>query len=396
MRDQSLKNRTLRSLPKSIFGFFSLISLVFPAVAAAQTWQWTHENVDVWAKFTALAVDGDGNVHVSYAASNGSVLKYAYRSAASRRWFTMDLDKQLQDFATNITIDPKGNPRICYTPRELRYANFDGQKWQIQQIAAGSGSVEYNCTINVGSDGTPHVIWYHTRASDGSNFLHLKYASLEDGVWLARTVDFDGEDGKWNSMALDSEGHPQVIYSVFPRGELKYATWTGKEWKLHAGITPIATASAGMGNSLVLDAQNLPEIAFYESTVEYAGAAKGSIKFARRKDETWTVETVDSVFQRGSWVGFRSSLVLDHQGLPHICYEDAGTLKHAFSDGKRWHIQVVAARANEPYLYSSMAIDKNDTLYISYRDPSDGSLKVAIGRSPAPGTATALGQDKKD
>lgn len=383
-------------LHRGIFRFVFLLSVVFPTAAVAQTWQWTREDVDVWAKFTAVAVDADGNVHVSYAGSNGSVLKYAYRSDISKRWFTMDLDKQLQDFATNITIDRQGNPRICYTPRELRYAQFDGQKWQIQQIASGSGSVEYNCSVTVGSDGTPHVIWYHTRSSDGSNFLHLKYAALQDGVWLAKTVDFDGEDGKWNSMALDSDGRPQLTYSVFPRGELKYASWTGKEWMLHAGITPGATASAGMGNSLVLDAHNLPEISFYESNIEYAGATRGSLKFARRKDDAWIVETVDSVFQRGSWVGFRSSLVLDHQGLPHICYEDAGTLKHAFSDGKRWHIQVVAARANEPYLYSSMAIDKNDTLYISYRDPSDGSLKVAIGHSSVQGTSSALEQSKKD
>jgi hypothetical protein len=396
MRTSCRKQVTFISLYRNILYFLCFVSLFVPKSVVAQTWQWTHEVIDVSGKFTSIAVDPDANVHISYAASNGSELKYAYRSASAKRWFTMELDKQLQDFATAIALDPHGNPRICYTPRELRYAQFDGQKWQIQQIAPGAGSVEYNCTINIGTDGTPHVIWYHTRASDGSNFLHLKYAALQNGVWMSKTVDFDGEDGKWNSMALDSAGHPQVIYSVFPRGELKYAAWTGKEWKLHAGITPGATASAGMGNSLVLDAHNLPQVSFYESNVEYAGAAKGAIKFARRKGDAWTVETVDSVFQRGSWVGFRSTLVLDHQGLPHISYEDAGTLKHAFSDGKTWHVQIVAARANEPYLYSSMAIDQHDTLYISYRDPSDGSLKVAVGQISSDGTSTVLQQEKKD
>jgi hypothetical protein len=43
-----------------------------------------------------------------------------------------------------------------------------------------------------------------------------------------------------------------------------------------------------------------------------------------------------------------------------------------------------------------MAIDQHDTLYISYRDPSDGSLKVAVGQTSSDGTSTALQQEKKD
>lgn len=375
----------------------ALLLLASPLGAAGQTWSWSYETADAWGKFTSLGVDKDGNVHVSYAGDGGSVLKYAFRSAGSDRWFTMALDKQLQDFATNLTLDPQGNPHICYTPRELKYAEWNGQKWNIQPIAPGTGSVEYNCTVAIGSDSVPHVIWYHTRSADGANFLHLKYATFEDGVWMARTIDFEGEDGKWNSMVLDAHGNPQLLYSVFPRGELKYAAWDGRDWKILLGAAPDGTASAGMGNSLVLNAQNEPEFSYYETTVEYGSSSRGSVKFARRKGTGWDVQTVDKVYQRGSWVGFRSSLVLDKQGFPHISYEDGGALKHAFWDGTRWHVQVVANRATEPYLYSSMAIDKDDTLYISYRDPSDGSLKVAIGRSSSGGASTtALQQDKKN
>jgi len=403
MKTQSISAATRSVVPTKskiaggIFVWLVLLAgLVLPSTAAAQTWSWTREDVDISGKFTAIAVDAEGNIHVAYAGDGGSSLKYAYRAAGAKTWYTMALEKQLQDFATNVTLDAQGNPRICYTPRELKYAQWNGQKWTIQQIAAGTGTVEYNCSVTLSPDGTPHVSWYHTRAADGSNFLHLKYATLLDGVWMAKTVDFDGEDGKWNSLVLDANGRPQVIYSVFPRGELKYAAWNGKEWQPQAGITPGSAASAGMGNSLVLDAQGQPEISFYETVVEYGAASRGSLKFARRKGAGWDVQTVDSVFQRGSWVGFRSTLLLDKQGLPHICYEDGGGLKHAFWNGTRWHIQVVAPRATEPYLYSSMAIDRNDTLYISYRDPSDGTLKVAVGRSSAEGTATALQHEKKD
>jgi hypothetical protein len=394
LKSQNAKGRLRCGSP---FCLVFLLSLALPLLASGQTWKWTSETADVWAKFTSLAVDKEGNIHVGYAGDSGSVLKYAFRPAASGHWFIMALDKQLQDFATSIGLDAQGNPHLCYTPRELKYAQWNGKKWDIQQIAPGTGSVEYNCTVSIGSDGTSHVIWYHTRSADGANFLHLKYATLEDGVWMARTVDFDGEDGKWNSMVLDAKGYPQLLYSVFPRGELKYAVWDGKDWIIQLSARPSGTASAGMGNSLVLNAQGEPEFSYYETSVEYGAASRGWLKFARRKGNSWASETVDTVYQRGSWVGFRSSLVLDKQGFPHISYEDFGALKHAYWDGTRWQIQVVSGRAGEPYLYSSMAIDTENNLYISYRDPSDGSLKVAIGRySPGEASTTALHKDKKN
>ncbi|HXJ06029.1 MAG TPA: hypothetical protein VNH65_13080 [Candidatus Acidoferrum sp.] len=388
-----------KSLRKHVLLMLSSALLLAPSRAAAQSWTWTQESVDVYAKFTSLAVDQEGNIHIAYAADGGSALKYAFRAAASSQWFTMVLDKQLQDFSTYITLDPRGDPQICYTPRELKYARWDGKKWIIQQIAAGTGSIEYNCTLAVGADNTPHVIWYHTRSADGSNYLHLKHATLVDGVWMAKTVDFNGEDGKWNSIVLDASGNPHLTYSVFPLGELKYASLHGGEWKVQLAAVPTGRASAGMGNCLVLNSQNQPEMSFYESSIGFDSGSSGSLKFARPKGEGWAVETVDVVFQRGSWVGFRSSLVLDKHGFPHISYEDAGSLKHAYWDGTKWHKQVVAPRAEEPYLYSSMAIDKNDVLYISYRDPTDGSLKVAIGRNTAEdkGTVdtTAVQQDRQ-
>jgi hypothetical protein len=368
--------------------------LAYPVGAGAQTWNWTYQSVDASATFTSVAVDQGKNVHLTYAGDGGSTLKYAFRAAGSNRWFTMVLDQQLQVFATSLALDPQGNPHICYTPRELKYARWDGRQWSIQKIAPGGGSVEYNCTIVVGSDGAPQVLWYQTRSPDGSNFLHLRHAVLKDGVWLARTVDLDREDGKWNSMVLDAQGNPSIIYSVFPPGDLKYAYWDGKNWDIGPGIAG-AKLSAGMGNSLVLTPEKQLEFSFYEAPVTFQASGEGSLKFARQKGTTWSVETVDSALQRGGWVGFRSSLVLDTKGAPHISYEDGGALKHAYWDGTRWHVQVVVPKGTEAYLYNSMAIDRDDTLYISYRDSSDGSLRVAVGsRATDASTATKITPEK--
>ncbi len=353
--------------------------LLLPAVASGQTWSWENESVDSSGRFASLAVDKLGNLHLSYAKDHEGI-KYGFRPAASSQWFTMVLDRQIVSY-TNLTLDRQGNPHICYTPRVIRYAYWDGQKWQTQQIAPGSGVIGFSCSVAVDPDGTPHVVWYQEKNPDGSFAVSLKYATLREGVWMARTIEFRGQTGKWNAMVLDAQGYPHISYSAYTKGDLKYARWNGKSWVATTVDARNLRLYRGMGNSLALDANGRALISYYDET---------SLKFAREGENTWSIESLIPVSPESSWKAFRSSLVMDQRGFPHICYEDFGALKHAYWDGNQWRIQVIAARGTEPHRYNALAIDGKDTLYVAYRDPVDGSLKVAIGRqTPRPPTHLA-------
>jgi hypothetical protein len=372
--------RKFRSLGRWVTAVAVL--LVLPRGLKAQGWKWTQETVDDFAMSTSIAADHQGNLHVAYAGDGGSALKYAFRAVETGRWYSLVIDKQLpQGFSTGLSVDAKGNPHICYTPQELRYAYWDGRQWHQQTIAKGEGPVAYDCTIVMDAAGVPHMAWAQAETTDGTGLYHIRHALLKDGVWMAKTIDFDGEGGKWNSMVLDAQGTPDLVYSAFPPGMLRHMRGDGARWKTQPGISPIdRTSTLGMGNSLALTPEKGLALSFYEAPVQgLLGRRMSVLKFARQNGTSWSEETVDFVTPPMAWVGFRSSLVLDHEGFPHISYEDGGTLKHAYWDGKRWQIQVVAKRGIEPYLYSSMAIGPDDTLYISYRDPTNGSLKVAVG-----------------
>jgi hypothetical protein len=349
--------------------FFLMALSGFPTGAGAQSWSWDTESVDKVGKFTSMAVDNSGNAHLTYTGGGG--VEYAFREASSKKWFTMTLDGG--DGYTKITLDQQGNPHICYTGRTLKYAHWNGTKWQIQSIASDAAPIGFGCSIGIASDGTPHLTWYRDQNEDHTLYLHLKHATLEDGAWVIRTVDFDMQTGKWNSMFMDSQGTPHISYDAFVKGLLKYATWDGKNWTVRTvdfrGHTDDAY-NVGMGSSIVLDAQGQAEISYRDGE---------SLKFARQQGETWSITTVDSVNNSVSWVGYPTSLALDQQGLPHITYDVGGTLKHAFNDGKKWHIEVIAPRSFDPVRYASLAIDKHNTIFISYRSPEDGSLKVAVG-----------------
>lgn len=355
----------------------SAILLLAGTTAAGQSWKWTIEQVDASGNTSAifLTTDPEGDVHASYANDQEGIM-YAFRPAGASRWFTMPVEKIGYATFTRVAVDSKENPHICYTAAgKMKYAALIDSNWQIQQINPGSGTIAYSCSVGVAPDGTPQVTWYQERTANDLNYLHFKYAILQDGRWLAKTIDFDAQTGKWHQMLLDSAGHPHIAYDAFVKGEMRYAYSQGNTWKIsRVDSRELGNGknwNVGMGNSLALDDHGNAYITYYHSDGLY---------YARQTGTSWSIVKVDDVAPLGGWLGYRSSLVLNSRGFPRISYEDAGILKFAFWDGTKWNTQVlVGAMAGSPFLFSSMTIDSAGTVYVGYRDPADGSLKVAVG-----------------
>jgi hypothetical protein len=88
-------------------------------------------------------------------------------------------------------------------------------------------------------------------------------------------------------------------------------------------------------------------------------------------------------------------VLLDKAGNPHIIYQDGGTVKHAYWNGKEWKLQLVVRSGPDGNRYVSADIDKNtDVIYVAYRDPEDTSLKVAVG-TPSGEAPQSASSDKK-
>lgn len=373
------------ALPAAIL---ALLLTASASVARAQDWAWTREVVDLDGMAMSLAADGAGNIHMSYGGDGG--LKYAYRPAGKPQWFTMQIGGGVH--YTNLKVDQQGHPHICstYLTLPLRYVRYDGKKWDTQEIAPEDNmSVQAQCSVSIAQDGTPHLAWYRLPGGFGNN--HIRYAVLKNGVWLMRTLDFDEQTGKWNWMVIDQSGNPDVTYDAFIKGVLKFAHWDGKEWKVelvdHRGFRG-SDYNLGMGSSVSLDSKGDAHISYYTDS---------ELRYASQNGNTWQVETVDSVQPTGAAQDYRTTVLFDKDGIPHISYEDSGALKHAYKVGDQWHIQVVAPRGARASRFNSMAIDvTGNTIYIAYKDPLDGSVKVAVGRKSGGSEAVANQQDHKN
>ncbi len=193
-------------------------------------------------------------------------------------------------------------------------------------------------------------------------------------------------------MVLDAQGNPFLAYSAWFNGELRVARWNGKQWELTTVDSRIRSPgeyNIGQGNSLVLDPGGKAHISYY---------SEKALKYAHQVGEDWKIEVVDQITWLGGWVHFRSSIVVDKRGFPHICYEDAGVLKHAYWDGKQWHLQVLARNGGgvESMRYSSMAIDRDGTIYVAFRDPQDNTLRLATGHATPQQQDAASGSGKEE
>jgi hypothetical protein len=356
------------------------------AAPEGTTWAFSSkpETVDSAARFTSLAVDDLGNVHLAYT-NEGDHVFYAFRDVNTGKWFHAEVDTRAS--FVFLSLDRQGNPSLCYTQRTIRYAHWNGRAWNRQEVSPGSGAIAYYCSVRLSTEGVPHVTWYQERTAEDTNYLHMRHAFLDNGQWLVKTLDWDAQTGKWHSMVLDAKGVPHVSFDAFVSGQLKYAV--GEEDGTAWHVVPVDSRRAsqepgrGMGNSLVLNAQGLAMISYFEDS---------ALKYARQKpDGTWSTETLAPVTPSGTWAGYRSVQVLDSKGFPHVVYEDAGVLRHIFWTGSRWQSQLIAHAGPVRLRYGAIAIGKDDVIYISYHDPDDDSVVVVIGHPTAP-SETAVKQ----
>lgn len=380
--------KVLQVVLKTRRRFLSLVLMCLalsPLGVNAQTYNWSIEPIDDAGGDTAITADKDGNLHVAYYHAEGGELRYAFRSADDPHWYKMTLDHSLGIFSTQIAVDSQGNPHICYTPRAFKYAHFDGKKWSTQEVDKNGGLISYTCSIEINADDAPNVVWY---VESG---VFLRYAELKDGAWMAHTLDYEGLPGKWNTLALDDKGHAHIAYIDFPAGQLRYVAYDGKAWSRtiidEPGTPPNELAERGFGVSMIFDSNKTPLISYYDEQ---------TLKLARFIDGKWRKEVVEALpsFGHWAWKNFRSSIVLDSKGTPHIGFESLKGLEHAWWDGKAWQTQLLLKTRGDGFFDNCMTIDKNDNLFISYKDPGDGSVKLLIGKPVQAQQAAKAEKDK--
>jgi hypothetical protein len=347
--------------------------------------EWKIETVDQSGsgRFASMQIDTAGNVHVAYVAEEDRhPLKYAYWDHTISKWFTMTI-AQYASFCT-LALDSKQRPHISYADHgtgkgaKLRYIYWNGgAEWKNQPVSPpGDAVVGYYTSIALDAKDNPSFSFYDYEGPAGIGFvLRLRNVVWAENHWEVNTIDPDMGSGKFNSIAVDSLGHPHVAYANVKAesGSLRYASWDGNTWKTE--ILEGATKAVGIFSvALILDKSDNPHIAYTDVTSRI-------VKYATRRNGVWRLEAVDSITREA--YPDRNGIALDDHGNVYISYYDAvkGTLKVATRKNGKWYGELVDS--NYAGFTSSLQVH-NGVLWAAYSDDTNGALKVAHKQLDAP------------
>lgn len=369
-----------RSLPRSTIAIglcraFFLGSCMLAAVYGAD-WKVGVVPDVPGGKFSSLKLDRYGNAHVAHVDGFEGLLHYSFWDRALDKWFSTDLDSGAG--FCSLALDSKQRPHISFpagTGVVHRY--WDGEKWQKQFADVHARQINYYTSIVLDPNDYPSISFYE-EAGAGDAWGRLRVVVWNGSYWDLRTIDAIHGSGKFNSMAMDSQGHPEIAIGnvEYMSLSLRYARWNGEAWKVEILEN---TVSSKWSVAMVLDKNDSPHIV-------YTDVGAHLVKYVTKRAGKWEIQAVDSIVRQA--YPDRNGIAVDAEGNPYVSYYDAGigVLKVAHRVNGRWVAEVV----DQDYVgYTSSMQISNDTIWLTYGDERGERLRFA--HRPIKPPASAMG-----
>jgi hypothetical protein len=244
----------------------------------------------------------------------------------------------------------------------------NGLSWRIETIDKKGG---FHTTLALDSNGYPQIAYQAQGALDHD----LNYARWTGSKWVIDVVDTQGDTGwVYPSLELDKAGNPHIGYLDFEYmgmiSSIKYAHWTGSTW-LNENVGYDPNDLGYSGPSFALDANGYPHFSY---CAQKYPTGDTELRYAHWTGIDWTIEVINN--STGCWSS--TSLRLDANDYPNISYFDYshGKLKYARWTGSEWDEQVVDGNGNVGY-FNSLVLDTNGYPHISYYSLTFDKLKYA-------------------
>ena len=222
--------------------------------------------------------------------------------------------------------------------QKIVYVSWNGIGWVSEYAADDSegylGTFERYMSLALDASGNPFISYY-----DGGT-ISLRMAKKVGGVWQTELVDGTGSTwtGYYNSIAVDSQGHPHISYTSYPNS-LWYAHWDGSQW---VKPKPDSTPGVGDNSAITVDSSNLPSICYVdESTYQ--------LKYAHYTGSTWEIQMVSAPGPMHIGEDMDTCAIKIGPGnTPYISYYDHVTrhLLLAHRNGSSWPAETIDANGD--------------------------------------------------
>jgi len=339
-----------------------LLLLILLHSLTAKTWHIkTVDSVGPQSGYPSLAIDSKGNPHMCYNDFvNLSNYNMKYATLIGSNWSIETIQSSGICLNPRISLDSKDNPYIVYTEyRNSTYftelATLTGCNWTIKTIdntnllpkliPSFNGTMDLtflNLTsidrnivsgsIEFGSKGNPQIAFVNGSQTYGGNLIYAEYL---DSQWHTQIID-SNISSVTPCLVLDAEDNPHIAYIDRTSSTLRYAEWTGSEWKIQ-----VREQYSGQP-SMTLDANGNTHVSYETDEGLMYAVVSGS---------HWNVQRVD-INRSTSF----PQLVLDYAGNPRIAchqsfYHGHGTTTYAVA-----YASLASAVEMQPELFSIIGL----------------------------------------
>jgi len=279
--------------------------------------------------------------------------KWKYEPVSSNSYYAGPL---------SLKIDKKNKIHISfldwtYTPSAyLMYGYKSDDDWDISIVDDEIDFYGYDNDIAIDSKYYPHIVYRH----GVNNYkTELRYAYFDGTKWNVEVVDNEYEkEGSFCSLALDSNDYPHITYLEDPntgKYNLKYARWDGTKW-----IKEVLTTEDDwkIYTDIAIDSNDRPHITYKGYSYLYY---KYSVFYIYFDGYSWKKELIDIVLNRGPL-----AIELDNNDYPCIAYKYFDGIKYAHWTGSEWIKEYACQKgAGIAQSYLSLALDSNDYPHIT-------------------------------
>ena len=196
--------------------------------------------------------------------------------------------------------------------------------------------------------------------------------------WYKDTVDQSdtGDVGGYTSIAVDSKNRPHISYLDFEEKSVKYAMWNGTDWSIntigYAADPSTTTLASGGVSSIALDGDDRPHVCYMQHGVGY--------HYAKWDGTSWD----NQIIPLGSLSGFYDcSIAVDKaSGVAHVSMLLLGGygyyLGYWNSTSESAMVVDDGGIGSDNGWHNSIALDSSGYPHISYEERGDPShLKYA-------------------
>lgn len=295
-------------------------------------------------KYSVLKLDSNNKIHLAiYDPASG--LRYLNNVLGS--WATVYVD-------STVFMDPV----VTITSRSADGLQADYALPKGSHVINGS-----HMDMFIDKDDKAHIAYHDERTTS------LKYATNKPSAWTTSIVDpglSSDNPGQYPAIFVEPDGTVHITshdYHMYNQnGNLKYAVKppSTNTWSLY---TLDSTGDVGL----------YPAIGVFNSKVyiAYYHRTHSAVKLITNETGSWISSSIASVATETA-----ISLFIDRYGLLHASYFDDAILYYG-SYNASWLLKPVDSSGVGHGIYTSITIDPDAKVRISYYDKTDGDLKYA-------------------